>query len=381
MRMIGFGPVQNSMGGASVGAPLDTSTAITNPAGLGAIDKRADLSGTYFNPTVKMQANQAGSGKEITSDRDASYMPTLGLSWGGLAENLSLGFAAGGASGMGVDYKADLMNRMGQQTRAVTSYSNMRVAPAVSYQVMQGLSLGVAVNLMWAQMKWEAMGLQPRTAQNSFGYGATVGVLYTPVELVSVGFAYETVSTFQNFEWNIPSQDFGGGMVLPANKEKLQFDQPQMATLGLGVRPVQGLLVAADVEWIDWSGTNGYEQPKYKTDPNATAAPEFNLHWSDQVVLKLGAQYDATKELKVRVGYNYGKSPLDKARAFENLVFPAIAEHHITAGAGYDFGKLSVNVAGVYVPEAKLTATTQDMGTYTTKMSQLQIDLGVSYRM
>ena len=34
MRMIGFGPVQNSMGGASVAAPLDATTVVTNPAGL-----------------------------------------------------------------------------------------------------------------------------------------------------------------------------------------------------------------------------------------------------------------------------------------------------------------------------------------------------------
>jgi long-chain fatty acid transport protein len=34
MRMIGFSPTQNAMGGASVGAPLDAATVATNPAGL-----------------------------------------------------------------------------------------------------------------------------------------------------------------------------------------------------------------------------------------------------------------------------------------------------------------------------------------------------------
>jgi long-chain fatty acid transport protein len=31
MRMIGFGPVQNSMGGVSAAAPLDAATIVTNP--------------------------------------------------------------------------------------------------------------------------------------------------------------------------------------------------------------------------------------------------------------------------------------------------------------------------------------------------------------
>ncbi|GAB6270129.1 MAG: hypothetical protein STSR0002_28720 [Smithella sp.] len=34
MRMIGFGPVQDSMGGVSVGVPLDAASVLTNPAGM-----------------------------------------------------------------------------------------------------------------------------------------------------------------------------------------------------------------------------------------------------------------------------------------------------------------------------------------------------------
>ena len=34
MRMIGFGPVQNSMGGVGVGATLDAASVLSNPAGM-----------------------------------------------------------------------------------------------------------------------------------------------------------------------------------------------------------------------------------------------------------------------------------------------------------------------------------------------------------
>ena len=48
----------------------------------------------------------------------------------------------------------------------------------------------------------------------------------------------------------------------------------------------------------------------------------------------------------------------------------------------YDVGKLTVNVAGVYSPEAKISGSNQDqaIASYTTKMSQFQIDVGGSYR-
>ena len=154
-----------------------------------------------------------------------------------------------------------------------------------------------------------------------------------------------------------------------------------MATVGASYQVIEPLLVALDVEWINWSGTNGKDQPKFTA--NTTPAPAWNMNWSDQVVLKVGAQYAATKELKIRAGYNYGKMPLDEDRAFENIAFPAIAEHHVTLGAGYDIGALTVNVAGVYSPEAKISGANmaaQGISGYETKMSQIALDLGVGYK-
>ena len=34
IKLIGLGPVQRGMGGASVGLPLDSATTVTNPAGM-----------------------------------------------------------------------------------------------------------------------------------------------------------------------------------------------------------------------------------------------------------------------------------------------------------------------------------------------------------
>ncbi len=51
-------------------------------------------------------------------------------------------------------------------------------------------------------------------------------------------------------------------------------------------------------------------------------------------------------------------------------------------GAGYSSGSLTVNVAGIYVPEAKLSGANaaQGISSYEVKMSQITFDLGVAYR-
>ena len=381
MRMIGFGPVQDSMGGASVGAPLDSATIVTNPAGMSDLGTRLDASVTYFNPTVKFSATDYMAGPTNpnsvsgTSDRAASWIPTLGFIYS-LNDKLAVGLGVVGVSGMGVDYGVGAYG-----AKTLTSYMNLRVAPAVSYKISDQVSLGVAANLMYATMEYEAGGMPLHDSKGSMGYGATIGLTYKPTKELTAGLAYETKSFFGDFEWDVAAHDTMMGPV-PGGTDQLSFDQPQVLTLGASYRVIEPLLVAADVEWINWSDTNGEGMPEFQNDPNLTGSQRWNMNWSDQVVVKVGAQFDVTKELKVRAGYNYGKMPLDEDRAFENVAFPAVAEHHVTLGAGYDIGKLTVNVAGVWSPEAKISGAnmSQGLGAYETKMSQVAVDLGVGYK-
>lgn len=380
MRMIGFGPVQNSMGGVGVGATLDTASVVTNPAGMADLGKRVDAAATLFMPTVKytVQAPYA-SGTEQESDRAPSVIPTIGVVYP-LSDKLAVGLGIVGTAGMGVDYDADLF---GSET--MTSYQNLRIAPAVSYKLNDQFAFGLAANLMYAMMEWDvmgAMGAPAREDGSAFGFGATLGLTYKPIKDLTVGLAYETKSWFGDFEFDVPAHTFNhpvfGAIPSPGGTEALDFDQPQIVTLGGSYKVIENLLVAADVEWINWSDTNGKDQPEFTEEINVTAP--WNMNWSDQVVVKIGAEFDATKELKVRAGYNYGKMPLDEDRGFENVAFPAIAEHHISLGAGYTFGGLTVNVAGVYSPEATIEGSGTDVGTYETSMSQLAFDLGVAYK-
>src|SRR5512147_1182815 len=56
MRMIGFGPVQGSMGGVGVGATLDANSLVSNPAGIAGLGNRLDVAVGYFKPSVSHEA-------------------------------------------------------------------------------------------------------------------------------------------------------------------------------------------------------------------------------------------------------------------------------------------------------------------------------------
>jgi long-chain fatty acid transport protein len=211
--------------------------------------------------------------------------------------------------------------------------------------------------------------------------------------MLTLGFAYETKSSFQDFAFTVPERPnpFAPGTTIPGGTDRLDFDQPQAVTVGLSVTPVEWLLLAADAQWINWAQTMGQGLPRYNSDPNATGAIPFDMNWRNQWVFKFGTQVTAARGLTVRAGYNYGRMPLDPNRAFENLAFPAVTEHHVTGGLGYEVSdRIALNLSGLYALNAKLQGsnaappppqgTGQGIQSYTTEMSQFEIDLGLAYR-
>ena len=366
MRMIGFGPVQDSMGGVSVGLPLDAASILTNPAGMSVLPGRIDFGASYFKPSVDYKATGGANGAEIDSDRGGSPVPAFGLIIP-LGDKFKFGVGAYGVAGMGVDYPANLYGSV-----TYTSYSQMRFAPALSYKINDIVSVGAALNVMYATMEFNAASAfsqLPHMGASSLGYGATIGVLVKPTDMIQIGLAYETKSFFQDFSFNTS-----------AGEDKIEFDQPEMATIGIGIKPVKDLLIGFDIEWINWSETNGQNLPKYTT--NSSSAMPWNLNWNDQFVYKLGVQYTVNPTVVLRAGYNYGKMPLDSNRAFENIAFPAVSEHHFTAGMGINFNKqFTLNIGGMYSPSAKIDGSnmTQGISSYDTEMSQYSLDMGVTY--
>ncbi|HNX23693.1 MAG TPA: outer membrane protein transport protein [Spirochaetota bacterium] len=367
MRMIGFGPVQDSMGGASVGVNLDAASVLTNPAGIQSLGSRVDFGASYFNPTVKTEM----MGTEFTSDKKPSPVPALGMVVP-LNADLSFGLGAYGISGMGVDY--DLGPMMGGLL--YTNYTNMRFAPGLAYKLNDMISLGATLNVMYATMEYSmAMdtdnnGVPDMRAANmassSFGYGASFGITVKPADMVTVGLVYETTSKFQDFEFN----QSDSSSVTSTSKNKLKFDQPMNATLGFGFKPVTGLVLAFDVQWIKWSEVAGNDLPEY-------TGGNFNMQWEDQIVYKFGLQYEVIPMVKVRAGVNYGKMPLseDTTALQANTFFPAVSEWHYTAGLGIKAtDKLTVDLGYMYSPEAKVDSSYGE-----SKMSQYSLDMGIAY--
>jgi long-chain fatty acid transport protein len=370
MRVIGSGPVQRSMAGAGAALPLDSSAVTTNPAGMSQLDQRLDIGATYFSPDVDYKAHSeahmvAHDGVTMSSRTNACCIPMAGVV---LPLNDKWVFGAGlqGTCGMGVDYPPNLYYNV-----TYTQYCQMRFVPALAYSINDKWSVGGGVSINYAQMEYEA-GSPLEVAHDdgeAFGLGGTIGTLYRLTDQVSAALVYESKQEFRDFTFHTP-----------LGRDALRLDQPQSIAGGLGIHPTRSLRAAFDILWIDWPQTMGEDSPVYTR--NSSGAATWNMDWDEQFVYRVGAQWDLSENVALRAGYNYGRHPLNAGRAFENIAFPAIAEHHITAGCGVKLSpNWTLNTGFVYAPEVSLTTANADQFIDCAKirMSQYSVDVGLAY--
>jgi long-chain fatty acid transport protein len=370
--MIGVTPASEAMGGIGVGMPIGSVDSIfRNPAWMNS-EKGFTVSfgGILFMPDVKgrYSGSTLGDTGYVSSRANFFTVPEIGIT-NRINDQVVVGIAAYGVSGMGVDYRDKGNNAGGTPvlSNMHTTLQFMRIIPAVSYQINPNLSVGVGLDLAWGSLDMGATmcanPMNPATCYNagggqssSYGVGAQLGVGYRAGDL-TVGFNYQSPVSMKYKH------------VFDSNNDRvfedLKLQQPQEVAAGIGYRVLPNLKVGLDLRWINWSKADGYKQFK----------------WKDQTVIAVGGEYQVNPALKLRAGYNYGKSPIRSysglnmanANTIPNLVapfsdfnvqwfnligFPAITEHHISLGGSYQFTKnFAVDLAYVHAFEKKVEST------------------------
>ena len=374
-QLIGIGPISRSMGGVGIAAPQDAISAVfANPAGMCfgpyCPTSQFDFAGTLFMPEPKAEVKASGQTTKANS-RDNNYaIPAIGFSVpiGEAESRWRFGLSAYGVSGLGVDYRDTAIDQPNffpgpggtSAPLAAGIYTNtqlMKFAPTIAYQALMNLSVGLS-----AQVNYSALDLGDGTVA-AYSYGVKLGAIYKPIDPLSIGLVYTSP---QEATYNHVF-DFNGN----GRRSNLTLEQPQ--ELGLGVAYEffgPRVLLEANGKWINWSDAEGYE----------------DFDWDDQYVFALGAQWEAIDHLFFRVGYNYAESPVDENdnwdgafglagpndsvnvqgkslpryyfESFRVVGLPAVVEHHITAGIGYEIGdSLKINLSYVHAFENDITET------------------------
>ena len=421
-NLIGIGPASRGMGGIGTGMPVGPIDSIfRNPAWMSYFNTRKfflSFGGILFMPSVKVsskmfmdfnEGSPRGGGYfqtkgRVKSDADTFVVPEVGIVHK-VNHRLALGIGAFGVSGMGVDFRDKQLVNQGSlgYTNALskmhTTFQFMRITPAVSYKINEMVSIGGALHIAWGSLDvgaemcqfgdpdgdgipsptkcWNASGGQAQ----DFGIGISLGIAFNMGDFIYAGLMYQSPisMTYKNvFDSN------GDGKF-----EDMKLQQPQEAAFGIGVKPLENLRLGLDIRWIDWSGADGYG----------------DYDWKDQWVFGIGAEYKPVDNLALRIGWNYGKTPIRNKSNLDpmtpknsvpnfdakfsdfqlywfNLVgFPAIAEQHLTLGLNWKITpNFNVDLSYVYaLPKTVTAKAAMDAGEVSAKMVQHSIGVGLNW--
>ena len=375
--MNGVGPIDQGMAGSGMAAPQDALTALHwNPASIMTLPGRSfDFGLQLMMPTGSLSSTvQQGAFGPMgpaatmsgTTDSKAGPfpVPSIGFISTSPSGRFAWGLSAFGVGGFGVDYELSSTNPLltpqmpdgGMGFGAMSStFMLLQVSPTIAYRINDKISVGLAPTVNFASLELSVfpgtaptiVGGMPKypdaPADWATGFGFQVGLQAELTETVNLGVSYKSSQSFSDFEYD---PEMAG-----AADFTFQLDYPMILSAGLAYTSPNGLQVVADVRYLDYENTKGFDETGF----DATGAVK-GFGWSSIVVASFGAQYDLTEDLTIRAGYGWNDSPIGSDVAFYNSPAPALVTNRVAGGFSYAVSeKLLVSFAGQYGMKADVT--------------------------
>jgi long-chain fatty acid transport protein len=358
------GPVNRSMGGASVAAPLDATGAlywnVATLSGLPGSELDGGLELLYARSRLSsaVAPGAFGPGTPTTplagstnGDNGVFPMPSIAWSYRPDDSPLTLGFGAFAIGGFGVNYPADLGNPIlsprpphGLGFGAINSeLLIIEMAPAASYHITDHLAVGIGPTVCMAKLTLDpAFFASPDDANGDgfstfpsatharihWGAGFQAGVYYTTDSQWGFGASLRSPQWFETFRFHA-TDEIGQPRTL-----KLRFDYPLIASIGASYSGFERLLLALDTRYVDYHNAKAFGPANF----DATGAGT-GLGWRSVFVVAAGAQYQLTECLFVRAGYSFNTNPIPDAVSSVNLESSPVYQHVAYLGASYRLTK------------------------------------------
>lgn len=338
-QMVGVTAKQLGHGGAIIASPVDMPSMLYNPAAIGALDFDQigiDISLGIVNPPREI-TSAIGTPIEGVTESNSNYYLGMGNGFAvKLSDKLILGTAVGGVSGMGVDFPSTtLPNNPGtpfpENVSVVSKKGLLKITPTIAYKVMPNLTIAASIQIGQQSLALKSPAFTlPQT--ESYGLGASFGLIYKALPNLQVGFSYTS-------EMDISEYTFNGTSLLPnpsnmpnaigEGEYTMDMDSPQNIAFGVAFRPMPKLQIEADVKWYNFSAVM---DEIVITTPVGSSIP-VHFGWEDQTVYSLGLDFQANECMTLMAGYCYGATPITEENVANNLGAIAVVEHHISIGA------------------------------------------------
>jgi long-chain fatty acid transport protein len=307
-------------------ATADNASAIYyNPAGLSQLEGQ-NLRGGFYGLYTDNRYTSASSGASFDNQDDLDAVPQVFYGW--KLESLPLAVGLGLYSGYGLSssWPQDTGFRTLGTEGSITTYT---INPTVAWQVLPNLSLGAGLKVNYGEADLQQGLVWPGQAYDNFRFkgdgwavGYDVGVLWKPIEKVSLGAAFKSATSY-NFEGhteyynNVPFPPGVGSVpAFPSQSVNAdgRFELPLDVVCGISYRPTTNWNFEFDADYTDWSslGTVTIAQARGLPGLIPQNVP-LVLNWEGSWYFELGATRYLGNGWSVSAGYIYNQNSVPDA--------------------------------------------------------------------
>lgn len=379
------------------------SAAAANLESKGNIGLNFDSNYSLIIPTADITVNSIG-GVPVTPglDRDAdigklAVVPASYINYQFKNFDPRLFFGLAINAGFGLATKPDDQNYAGSVLGRSSGLQTYIINPVLAYQLSTQLTIGVGLQVMYADGSFKFATGAPNTVAGSAGpnsffegdgisVGGTAGLTWKPVAGTTIGLGYRSQMTV---ELDGRFATTGIAALEPGLSSTVEIDLPDLVTLSLTQALTPNLRLLATGEWTGWSR---FKELRVIADqPGATALGArsrgqtigvIDANWDDGYFVSVGAEYDVSQQLRLRTGVAYEWSPIKQATQ-RIIGIPDADRVWLSGGLSYEWSKsLSIDFAYTHIffddgpfDRRTLPATGQALGTRLTGDVDSSVDI------
>ena len=334
--------------GMAVVATADNPSAIYyNPAGITQLQGSNLRGGIYAIDLEPTFQSTSGANAGTTYHNHDKYHPVPQLYYTYTKENSPVSFGLGLYSpfGLGQEWPDDT----GFRTIG-TAASVMCVAlnPVVAYKLTPTLSVAGGVSLLYGSANLKQGLFDPTAPTDGFrfdgdgaGFGYNFGLLWKPVEKISIGATFRSSSTLY---LNGHTKFFSTAPAIPTTQTSAHadFPLPLKVICGISYRPTPNWNFEFDADYKDWSSvrTLTIEQ----TAPNALGQNiPVTLNWASSWYYEFGVTRYLKNGWLISAGYIFNENSVPDANYTVQVL--DMDKHFFSVGLGHRGKKYDFDIA------------------------------------
>jgi long-chain fatty acid transport protein len=334
--------------GEAFAATADNASAIYyNPAGITQVpgtSLRSGLYSIYLDPTYQPPDTTPNAGQTYSIGKHYNFIPQLFLTHSFANSPVSVGLGLYAPYGGNMDWPQDT----GFRTVATEgSLKYFRINPVLAFKLLPQLSIGGGVLVDYGKIDLE-QGLRPspqppnfyRFAGDGWTVGYNLGVLWQPIDQISIGATFRSATTI-TMNGQTEFEQFSAGIPYTTVPAHADFTFPITAVIGLSYRPTPKWNLEFDADYTDWASFGTITIYQEGSVPlGGPQDPSVILDWQPSWMYEFGVTRYFDNGWHVSAGYIYSENSVPNA--YYTPLAADLDRHFFSLGAGrngrrYDF--------------------------------------------